>query len=298
MRIGLFFLFASTIASGWGSASTARTSPHELILEISYGAAPGQLDTTSVDSDDPDRTLVESIRIDEAGVWILPRLERGQTALLHYTDGEFVETVPFRGYPRDFLLMPEGIYSWARSARVGTSAHFAFDAGPGTDPKYAELPESVGIHRGILGRLEGTSSGPILVFLDVPQQSFFSLSLGWGLPRPELSINDVSRGAQSEAGPISQDWSQIMRGGEPILDLGSEGGSLFHVLPHGGFVVRRSGGGLPTFEVYDSQAELIREIVTFRRTESFSVASSPWVFTTTGAYQLLLGPTNARVVRF
>src|SRR5690606_14903952 len=109
----------------------AQTTPYEEVLFIEYGSELGRLDTTSVHSDDPYRTLVESMQVmSDSSVWILPRTG-GALGRLEYADGAFVARVPFEGFPRDFLVTPEGIYSWASSGRVGFVGRLAFDPGQG-----------------------------------------------------------------------------------------------------------------------------------------------------------------------
>jgi hypothetical protein len=248
--------------------------------------------------------------LNDGSIWILPN-KAGEGRLWEYRNGGFVAEHAFHVLPGDFLVMPEGIYSWARSARVGLAGHFAFDPVPGDDEAvFVDLPEAVGISRSAWGRLQEVSSGPALVGLDwqpsldpslsvVLQPRVFAIELGAGLSRSPYSHQDVNWGVPTSEGSVWKDALLIRRGEEVVLDLGPEDGSLEHVFSSGGFVVRRGGGGGPTFEIYDARGALVRTVVTLSHTASFGVATSPWIFGSNAeVYQLRLGDDGGRVLRY
>jgi hypothetical protein len=293
--IGLLLLLESS------AHVNGQVSPHDVLLTIDYGSAPGELDTTRI-GDGPSRNLISSLRVDDnEKIWLLPRPAEGQRVLLCYQDGEFVQAIPFEGYSGDFLVSPEGVYSWGPSGKVGVVAYFAFDPGPGEgEVRRLELPESAGLNRELSGRLMVVSGMPTLMGLDTKLRRF-SLNLEPQLSDSQLGSEDLTWGAVSTGGVIWQNTLLIMRDTTPILDLGLESGSLFWVSPDGSFIVRRAGIGdglFPAFEIYDAQGTLQRNIVTFPRRYHFGVWGSPWFFKPPYLYQLVLGPTHGSVIRF
>jgi hypothetical protein len=283
----------------------AGVSPHEVVLTIPYGNAPGELDTLRVDGDDPFHTLVQSfvIEVDET-VWVLPRVEvAGRTVLYAYNNNSFTRELPFTGYPMGFLRTAEGVYSWTAGGNRAVSALVAFDPGPGRgDVRRAELPAGDLTPSGFDGWM-GLVDGSACLFGRVPGNQVFTVRIGNDLPAKALS--DVVRGVcvSGSSGPVWQDTKLIRRGDEVLHDLGLMDGGLVYVLPDGGFVIRLPGEKdgekfNPRFQIYDAQGNLMRNIETLPRTDKFAVGTFPWFFTTSHCYQMLLGKTEGRLVRY
>lgn len=297
------FLFLAILV--WVAPALAGVSPHEVILTIPYGNAPGELDTLRVDADDPFRTLVQSFVIEaDDTVWVLPRVEvAGRTVLYAYNNNSFTRELPFTGYAMGFVRAAEGVYSWTAGGNRAIAALVAFDPGPGRgDVHRAELPAGNLTPSGFDGWM-GLVDGSACLFGRAPGNQLFTVRLGTDLRGSVLS--DVVRGVSADVSlePIWQDTKLIRRGNEVLHDLKLVDGGLVSALPDGGFVIRLHGEKdgekfNPRFQIYDAQGKLKRTIVTLPRTDKFAVGTSPWFFTTVNCYQLLLGETEGRLVRF
>jgi len=285
----------------------AGVSPNEVVLRIPYGNGAGELDTLMVDGDDPARTLVQCFTVEaDETVWLLPRVEvAGRTVLFSYQNGAFSREVQFSGYPMGFLRSPEGIYSWTAGGNLSTAALIAFDPGPGRgEVVRAELAAGSTVSWGFEGLMRMVDGSPCLTGLGSGNHRF-TLPLGTGLPTTRLSDAGAVRGVSvSGSQPVWQDTKLIMRGSEAILELRLQDEGLVAVLPDGGFVIRvrgekrEDGKFNPVFETYDAQGHFTRTVVTLPRKDKFEVGTFPWVFTPTHCYQLLLGDTEAQLVRY
>lgn len=297
------FLFAAIFVLA--TPALAGVSPYKVVLTIPYGSAPGELNTLRVDGDDPFRTLVQSFVIDaDESVWVLPRVEvAGRTVLYTYNSGSFTRELPFAGYPMGFLRTTEGVYSWTAGGNRAVSALIAFDPGPGRgEVRRAELPAGDLTPSGFDGWM-GMVDDSACLFGRGPGNQLFTVRLGNDLRASVLS--DVVRGvcASGCSAPIWQDTRLIRRGNEVLHDLKLVDGGLVSVLPDGGFVIRLHGEKdgekfNPCFQIYDGKGNLMRTIVTLPRTDKFAVGTFPWFFTTAHCYQLILGETEGRLVRY
>ena len=296
------FLFLAILV--WVAPALAGVSPHEVILTIPYGNAPGELDTLRVDADDPFRTLVQSFVIEaDDTVWVLARVEvAGRAVLYAYNNNSFTRELPFTGLAMGFVRAAEGVYSWTAGGNRAIRALVAFDPGPGRgDVHRAELPAGNLTPSGFDGWM-GLVDGSACLFGRAPATGY-----------PPSSSVPISVAASSRCGPrrfcrrfpepIWQDTKLIRRGNEVLHDLKLVDGGLVSALPDGGFVIRLHGEKdgekfNPRFQIYDAQGKLKRTIVTLPGTDEFAVGTSPWFFTTVNCYQLLLGETEGRLVRF
>ena len=288
------------------SLARADITPHDVVLTISYGNAPGALDTTRIRRDDPSRTLIGAFHRDAAGTfWLMPSpdVTGGRNLLLGFRDGALDSTIEFSGIAGDFLVTPDGVYSCSPSPSglMGVVAHFAFDPlAPHAKTLRARLPATRELPISTAGSLQLHEDRPYWVTFDLRS----AVPLDAGMRRGVIGSGAVA-GIPTARGLVRQDAGVVTRDGARILEMYFEGsGTLIFVFDSGGFVVRRPGIVVPpaspaVFEIHDADGKMIRSVTTLPRVGRFGQESSPWLFEESGAvFQLVLAKEEAHVLRY
>ena len=87
--------------------ATGAETPDDVVLAIPYGFERGMLDTSRVDRDDPNRTLISAYQVGEDVVYVRALQGILTDSLLCYRGGAFVGTLPMKG-TSDFLVLRDG----------------------------------------------------------------------------------------------------------------------------------------------------------------------------------------------
>ena len=275
------FLFLAILV--WVAPALAGVSPHEVILTIPYGNAPGELDTLRVDADDPFRTLVQSFVIEaDDTVWVLPRVEvAGRTVLYAYNNNSFTRELPFTGYAMGFVRAAEGVYSWTAGGNRAIAALVAFDPGPGRgDVHRAELPAGNLTPSGFDGWM-GLVDGSACLFGRAPGNQLFTVRLGTDLRGSVLS--DVVRGVSADVslGPSGRTPNSFAEGTRCCTTSSSWTGGWSLPFRTAGSSSACTGRRTVRSSTPVSRSTMLREfkrtIVALPRTDKFAVGGPPVV---------------------
>lgn len=277
-----------------------QPSPSTEVMRFEYGQGEGQLDTTRVDTDDPQRHLVQSYRVmDDDSVWLMPRGEVAKSLWHFSADGTLIEEIRLTHAMDDFLVTPGGILMSAIIGRTDISARFEFLSFDGRKSSVS-LPKAVDFGKNYLGRLS-IACGELLAANPAYNTS---LRLGTDALPNTLDSDDIVKGVPTCAGAVWQDTKYIVNDGKVVLDIGLETGGLVAVHADGSFVLQRSSvrcgpAVCGRFETYDPTGHLVLSTVTSGRTRSwYGVGNDDYLFKEDGIYQLVLDRNFGQLIKY